>query len=210
MGVDHLAPGPARGGGLPSQPGVLVGRSAEVRWIREHLRSDDTRLLTLLGPAGTGKTRLAIEVAGEVADAFPDGVYFLDLSPLRDEALLASAIAQVLDVRAQPERPLVDALKGYLAQRRVLLLLDNFEQLLPAAPLLTDLLQASTALTMLVTSRSPLHLRWAQEFAVRPLAVPSLTPLPPQATLAGIASVELFVQRTQRVDPTFQLDEVNA
>jgi predicted ATPase len=104
----------------------------------------------------------------------------------------------------------MDLLKRYLAQRRILLLLDNFEQLLPAAPVLAELLQASAALTLLVTSRSPLHLRWEQEFAVSPLAVPSLTPLPPQATLAGIASVELFVQRTQRVDPTFQLDEVNA
>src|SRR3977135_2722457 len=111
-----------RGGGLPSQAGALVRRSAEVRWIRERLRSDDTRLLTLLGPAGTGKTRLAIEVAGEVADAFPDGVYFVDLSPLRAEALLASAIAQVLEVRAQPERPLIDVLKVHLAQRRLLLL----------------------------------------------------------------------------------------
>ena len=210
MAIDHLPPRPLRGGGLPAQPGVLVGRSAEVRWIRERLRSDGTRLLTLLGPAGTGKTRLAIEVAGEVADAFPDGVYFVDLSPLRDEALLASAIAQVLDVRAQPERPLVDVLKVYLAQRRVLLLLDNFEQLLAAAPVLTDLLQASTALTLLVTSRAPLHVRWEQEFAVSPLAVPPLTPLPPPAALAGIGSVALFIQRTQRVDPRFRLDEINA
>src|SRR5438105_8901392 len=195
MAIDHLAPSLLRGGSLPAQPSFLVGRGTEMRWIRERLRSDDTRLLTLLGPAGTGKTRLAIEVAGEVADAFPDGVHFVDLSPLRDEALLASAIAQVLDVRAQPERPLVEALKAYLAQRRVLLLLDNFEQLMPAAPLLTDLLQASTAMTLLVTSRSPLHLRWEQEFAVSPLAVPPLTPLPPPATLVGIGSVALFVQR---------------
>src|SRR6266581_382963 len=131
MAIDHLASSPLQGGGLPAQPGVMVGRGAEVRWIRERLRSDATRLLTLLGPAGTGKTRLAIEVAGDVADAFPDGVYFVDLSPVRDEAFLASAIAEVLDVRAQPERPLMDVLKVHLAQRRVLLLLDNFEQLLP-------------------------------------------------------------------------------
>src|SRR5712691_2792877 len=135
MAIDYLAPSKLRGGGLPAQPNVLVGRAAEVRWIRDRLRSDDTRLLTLLGPAGTGKTRLAIEVVREVVDAFPDGVYFVDLSPLRDEGLLASAIAQVLDVRAQSERPLVEVLKAYLAQRRVLLLLDNFEQLMPAAPL---------------------------------------------------------------------------
>jgi predicted ATPase/DNA-binding CsgD family transcriptional regulator len=210
MAIDDLAPGPLRAGGLPSQPAALIGRGAELKWIRERLRSADTRLLTLVGPAGTGKTRLAIEVAGEVADAYPDGVLFVDLSPLRDEALLASAIAQVLDVRPQTGRPLVDVLKVHLAARRVLLLLDNFEQLLPAAPLLADLLQASTAVTMLVTSRSPLHLRWEQEFAVSPLALPSLTPLPPPATLAGIASVALFVQRTRRVDPTFHLDEINA
>src|SRR3979411_2392902 len=110
MAIDHLAPSLLRGGGLPAQPGVLVGRSAEMRWIRERLRHDDTRLLTLLGPAGTGKTRLAIEVAGEVADAFPDGVYFVDLAPLHDQALLASAIAQALDVRAQPDLPLLDVL----------------------------------------------------------------------------------------------------
>ncbi|MCA1647647.1 MAG: NACHT domain-containing protein [Chloroflexi bacterium] len=210
MAIDQLAQSQLRGGRVPTQPGVLIGRSAEVRWLRERLRSDDTRLLTLVGPAGTGKTRLAIEVAGEVADVYPDGVYFIDLSPLRDEALLASAIAQVLDVRAQPERPLLDVLKVHLAQRRVLLLLDNFEQLLPAAPLLTDLVQASTDLRLLVTSRSPLHLRWEQEFSVNPLALPPLTPLPPPTTLAGIASVALFIQRTQRVDPTFRLDEINA
>jgi predicted ATPase/DNA-binding NarL/FixJ family response regulator/Tfp pilus assembly protein PilF len=210
MAIEHLAPGLLRGGGLPSQPAGLIGRGTEVKWIGDHLRSDETRLLTLLGPAGTGKTRLAIEVAGVVADAFPDGVYFVDLSPLRDEALLASAIAQVLDVRPQPGRPLLDVLKVHLADRRVLLLLDNFEQLLPAAPVLTELLQASKAVTLLVTSRSPLHLRWEQEFAVSPLALPPLTPLPPPAMLAGIASVALFVQRTQRVDPTFRLDEINA
>src|SRR5438128_146701 len=154
MAIDHLGPSPVRGGGLPAQPGVLVGRGADVQWIRERLRSHDTRLLTLHGPAGTGKTRLAIAAADEVADAFPDGTYFVDLSPLRDEALVPSAIAQVLDVRPQPGRPLLDVLKAYLASRRLLLLLDNFEQLLPAAPLLTDLLQASTAMTILVTSRS--------------------------------------------------------
>ena len=124
--------------------------------------------------------------------------------------MLTSAIAQALDLRAQPEQPLLDAVKNHLAQRRVLLLLDNFEQLLPAAPVLTDLLQASTGLTVLVTSRSPLHLRLEQEFAVSPLAVPPLTPLPPPATLASIGSVALFIQRTQRVDPTFRLDEINA
>jgi predicted ATPase/DNA-binding NarL/FixJ family response regulator len=209
MAIEHFAPTVLRGGGLPAQPGVLVGRSVELAWIGARLRRDETRLLTLLGPAGTGKTRLAIEVAGEVADAFPDGVYFVDLSPLRDAALVTSAIAHALDLRAQPEQPLLEVVKSHLAQRRILLLLDNFEQLLPAAPVLTDLLQASTGLRVLVTSRSPLHLRWEQEFAVSPLAVPSLTPLPPPATLASIGSVALFIQRTQRVDPTFRLDEVN-
>src|SRR6476659_1192993 len=111
MAMNHVGASPLRGGGMPAQPGVLVGRSAEVKWIRERLRSADTRLLTLVGPAGTGKTRLAIEVAGEVADAYPDGVFFIDLSPLRDEALLASAIAQALDVRPQTGRPLMDVLK---------------------------------------------------------------------------------------------------
>src|SRR6266852_1889891 len=97
-----LTPTPVRGGGLPAQPGPLVGRSAEVRWIRERPSSDATRLLTLHGAGGTGKTRLAIEVAGEVASAFPDGVYVVDLSPLRYEALLASAPRQATERGGMP------------------------------------------------------------------------------------------------------------
>jgi predicted ATPase/DNA-binding CsgD family transcriptional regulator len=146
--------------------------------------------------AGTGKTRLAVEVAVQVDAAFGDGTFFVDLAPLNDPTLVPTAIAQALEIREEHGRPVLDVLKQQLAQRRMLLVLDNFEQLLPAAPQLSELLQSCPCLKLLVTSRSALRLRWEQ-----------VIPVPP---LAEVAAVELFVQRAQAADPTFDLNPSNA
>ncbi|HET6316620.1 MAG TPA: tetratricopeptide repeat protein, partial [Chloroflexota bacterium] len=195
---------------LPAQPGALIGRAADLARLRERLLSEDVRLLTLIGPAGTGKTRLAVEVAHELADSFDDGAWFVDLAPVRDPDLVPSAIAETLEVREKRDRPLIETLKDHLANKRVLLLLDNFEQVIPAAPCLADLLRACPELKLLVTSRSALQLRWEHELAVEPLAIPDLTQGLTPETLSRVASVALFLNRTQRVDPEFQLDERNA
>lgn len=195
---------------LPAQPGALIGRSADVARVGERLRNPDVRLLSLVGAAGTGKTRLAVEVANQVAEHFADGTWFVDLAPVREPELVPTAIAATLDVREDRDRPLIETLKQHLASRRTLLLLDNFEQVVPAAPYLADLLRACPELKLLVTSRSALHLHWEHELVVNPLAVPDLAVLPAPASLAEVASVALLMQRTQRIDPEFRLDDSNA
>jgi predicted ATPase/DNA-binding CsgD family transcriptional regulator len=182
--------------GLPAQPGQLVGRGSEVALVRSRLAQTDARLLTLTGVAGTGKTRLAVEVAGQVGGAFADGTYFVDLAPINDPALVPTAIAQALDIREERGGPVLEVLKQQLAARQTLVVLDNFEQLLPAAPQLSELLESCPDLKLLVTSRSALRLRW--ELVI---------PVPP---LADVAAVELFVQRAQAADPSFELNASNA
>jgi predicted ATPase/DNA-binding NarL/FixJ family response regulator len=195
---------------LPAQPGVLIGRATDIARVHERLLDPDVRLLTLVGPAGTGKTRLAVEVANQCAADFSDGIWFVDLAPVRDPELVPSAIAETLAVREDRDRPLIQTLKTFLADRRALLLLDNFEQVLPAAPHLTELLRACPDLKLIVTSRSALHLQWEHELVVNPLAVPDLNALPSIGHLAEIASVALLVERTHRIDPEFDLNEHNA
>ncbi len=202
---------PARPGltSLPAQPGPLIGREAELELTLELLDREDVRLLTLVGAAGTGKTRLGVAVAEQIAERFSD-TYFVDLAPVTDRALLLTAIAQAMNIREEPSRALLEVLEHHLSSRRVLLLLDNFEQLLAAAPQLSELLQLCPPLTLLVTSRSALRLSWEHVVPVPPLAVPSLASLPDTETLAQIAAVTLFVQRAQRVDPYFRLTPKNA
>src|SRR5579863_3506475 len=134
---------------------------------------DDIRLITLTGPGGTGKTRLAMQLAEDVAEQFAGGVWFAGLASIVDSGLVVSAIAQALDVRASQNRPLVEDMKERLRRLpRALLLLDNFEHLLAAAPEVTELLGASRTLKILVTSRAALHIYGEQEFHVPPLALP--------------------------------------
>src|SRR5687768_5765311 len=163
---------------LPIPATSLLGREGEVARVRATLLRDDVRLVTLTGAGGTGKTRLALQVAAEVADQFADGVVFVDLAPLGDPGRLAATIAGVLGVPDTGDA-LLDDLTRFLQPRTLLLILDNFEQILPAASLLTELLPASPELKILVTSRAALQVRGEREMEVPPLAVPDPERLDP-------------------------------
>ncbi|HLZ71093.1 MAG TPA: adenylate/guanylate cyclase domain-containing protein [Dehalococcoidia bacterium] len=201
-----LATFDARPNNLPLQLTSFVGRERELAEVTGLLR--EQRLVTLTGPGGTGKTRLALQAAAEALDAFPDGVFFVDLAPLADLALVPSAIAQALGVQEQPGVPAQQSLGYALRQKRLLLLLDNFEHLLEAAGLVGVLLQAAPALTALVTSRAPLRLRGEREYPVAPLPLPQSERLTPAQT-AGNPAVALFVMRAREVRPDFGLTEEN-
>jgi predicted ATPase len=168
------------------------------------------RLLTLHGPGGVGKTRLGLQVAAEQGDAFADGVCFVPLAPVQDPPLLATVIASALGIRDTPGEVPLRALKEYLRDKSILLVLDNFEHLLPSASWVAELLAAAPRLKVLVTSRAALRLQGEQEFSVPPLPVPDRRNLPPIAALARNPAVALFLQRAARVQPGFELTTANA
>jgi non-specific serine/threonine protein kinase len=195
---------------LPPRAPALVGRGRELAEVTAMLGTPAVRLLTLTGPGGTGKTRLAIEAAHELADTFVDGAFAVDLSMLADAELLAAHVAQAFGLKEVPGVSLADALGQYLASRRLLLVLDNFEHLLSGATLVARLLAAAPGVTALVTSRAPLHLSAEREYAVEPLEVPVFTSLPPLDELGRAPAVELFVERARAVKPSFALTADNA
>ena len=196
---------------LPVPPALLIGRSAELAAIREQLLDDSARLLTLTGTAGTGKTRLAVASAMQLTNAFADGVWFVDLAPINQTADVLPEIAGVLGVRsAGNELPVADNLRLYFSNRHVLLVVDNCEHLLEAAPSIGTLLDACPDLVVLATSREPLRIRHERLQSVSPLKTP-----PPESkldvdALIAIPSVELFVQRARHVQPSFQVTPENA
>ena len=195
---------------LPAQATPLIGREREMANAAALLHRADVRLVTLSGPGGAGKTRLAIQVAVELLHVFADGVCFIALESIGDHELVAPMIAQALGVDEQSTQPLVALLKDFLCTKQSLLVLDNFEHLLDAAPLIGELLAAAPRLKVLVTSRAVLHLYGEREFAVPALALPDLQHLPPLARLIQYDAVRLFVERAQAVRPDFTITNANA
>jgi predicted ATPase/DNA-binding SARP family transcriptional activator len=203
------APAPAPRSNLPAPATSLVGRALERAAVTALLRRDDVRLLTLTGPGGTGKTRLALEAAGELGSELPDGALFVDLAPLDDPALVPSTVARALDI-GEGEIATVERLKQTLRPRTMLLVLDNFERVDEAAPLVSELLAAVPELKVLVTSRVVLRLSGEHEYPVPPLRVPESALVRDLDALARNESVALFVARARAVKHDFVLSRENA
>jgi predicted ATPase/DNA-binding CsgD family transcriptional regulator len=195
---------------VPAPLTRLIGRDAERAALQRALGDDEVRLLTVTGPGGTGKSRLALAVADDVAHRYPDGAAFVDLSPLTDPALVLPTIAKTVGVRESVDRQILAGLTRFLATKRTLLLLDNFERVVEAAPDVAALLVACRGLTVLVTSRELLHVRGEHEFSLPPLDVPALDRLPERDELAAMPAVALFVERAKASRPDFALTDGNA
>ena len=193
---------------LPTQLTSFIGRDDQVRDAKQLLTR--ARLLTLTGPGGTGKTRLSLQIAANLLDQFPDGVYFVPLSAVHDPELVPSAIAQALSVQSTGSRRPLEVLVDYLHDKRMLLVLDNFEQLLPAAQVATALLEGSVGLRVLVSSRAALRVYGEQEFPVPPLALPDLKALPNLTALSQFEAVRLFIERAVAAKPDFEATNENA
>jgi predicted ATPase/tRNA A-37 threonylcarbamoyl transferase component Bud32 len=214
---DRLADSPAhtsiiRPDNLPVQRTAFIGREHEESALRQLLSRVDVRLVTLTGPGGIGKTRLALQVAGEIGGLFPAGVCFVALSSVAEPALIASAIAQSLGLRETGNQSPKESLEAYMGalSQPMLLLLDNFEHLVAAAPVIAHLLTIGPKLKAVVTSQAPLHVYGEHEFPVPPLALPDLTSIPPLPALSRLAAVALFVERAQAVKREFALTNENA
>jgi predicted ATPase/class 3 adenylate cyclase/Tfp pilus assembly protein PilF len=195
---------------LPLQPTPLVGREKEASELCDLLRGEATRLLTLTGPGGIGKTRLALQAAADLLEDFPDGTFFVPLATLSEAELFSSAVAETLGLRETGEQSLDESIKDYLHQRRLLLLLDNFEQVLGAAPTVTELLAGAPGLKVLATSRAPLGLYGEHVFPVPPLSMPDLERPPPLERLTQYEAVGLFVERARALKPNFEVTNESA
>ena len=195
---------------LPLQPTPLVGREREVAEIADRLRSEEVRLLTLTGPGGTGKSRLALQAAADLLEEFEDGVFFVALAAITNPELLPSTIAGPLGVKESAEQPLTETLKSYLREKELLLLLDNFEQVLEGTPVVGELIAACPKLKVLATSRIPLRLYGEQEYLVPPLALPDPRVLPPVKVLTQYEAVRLFVERARAVMADFAVTNESA
>ena len=215
---DQVGEGPGRlfafrAHAVPLARTKLIGRAKEVAAAQELLLCEDVRLVTFTGPGGTGKSCLALQIAESVASRFPAGVFFIPLASITDPGIVVSTVAQALGVREIPGWSLGDSLKEAVRQAAhapLLLVLDNFEQVVAAASLLSELLSVAPALKILTTSRAALQIYGEHEFPVPPLGFPDPRHLPAAATLRDYPAVALFVSRAQAVKPDFALTEANA
>ena len=194
--------------GVPVPTTRLIGRDTEVEQLFDLIRQPEVRLLTVTGSGGVGKTRLSLSVTEALAEQFPGGIYFVDLASVRDPALVDSAIASALDLRQARDQSLRDTTVSYLRFRRVLLVLDNFEHVIDAAPIVSDLLSSCPMLKVLVTSRAALHLQGEHEVALAPLELPLHSDASPQEKLRAPA-VALFAERARMAKADFAANEQN-
>jgi predicted ATPase/serine/threonine protein kinase len=195
---------------LPAPLTPFVGRRQQLADVCHALAGPDVRLLTLSGPGGTGKTRLALEAARTLLDEFQDGVFFISLAPIRDPALVLPTIAQILGLHEASGQSVADQLADYLRDLHLLLVLDNLEQVVAAAPAVAGLLAAAPHLKVLATSRALLRIYGEHDYPVPPLARPDLRDMPPLERLVEWEAVQLFVQRAQAARPSFALDAGSA
>ena len=193
---------------LPLQLTSFIGRERDIAAVRARFVDDEVRLLTLTGPGGTGKTRLALRVADELRETYPDGVWFVPLAPVASAPRVAAAIAEALGLRETAGEPVDLTLRGHLRDKQVLLVLDNFEHVIEAAPLVATLLANAPGLRVLVTSRAPLRISGEQEFTVHSLECP-VGESPSVAEALASEAVRLFVERAQAVRPDFDLTAEN-
>ena len=198
---------------LPAQPTPFIGRQSELAAVKDLLTRDqrETRLATLTGPGGTGKTRLAVQAAAGLVSRFSDGVYFVDLAPIREPEAVLTTIARTVGIRESSDRPLLDELIEQWQSKAMLLVLDNFEQVTAAAPKVGEVLQGCPQLKLLVTSREPLHLRGEHIRSVPPLALPRAD-LKQQSLeqLTQCEALRLFVERVMTVKSDFEVTNENA
>jgi predicted ATPase/transcriptional regulator with XRE-family HTH domain len=212
---------------LPAPATPFIGRERERTALRHLLGRDDVRLVTLSGPGGTGKTRLGLQVAADILDRFEHGAWFVNLAPIGDLTMVAPMIAQALDVREIDGQPILELVKRFLREKRTLLLLDNFEHVVEAAPLISELLSFAAGLKILVTSRTTLRLSGEHEYSVPPLGLPPTTyaglgqdnadgrptiggQRPNLQTITQYEAVRLFTERAQAVKADFMVTEENA
>ena len=195
---------------LPLQRSLLVGRERELEEIQDLLLRPEVGLLTLVGPGGIGKTRLALQAAAELVDRFDDGVYFVPLASVTGADQFEQAISQALGLLEAVGSSVGETLSRFLASKQILLVLDNFEQITAAGPIVAGLLSASRGLKVIVTSREPLHLQGEQEYHVPPLSLPNPRRLPSLEILSQYDAVALFIQRARLVLPNFAINNDNA